>query len=79
MAREPYFFRMHGCKICLSVCPFNAKGVFKDKFKPMAEDIRKAVDADGMMRMISERTGLDYETISYNPEDEGGSIPEDVS
>jgi Pyruvate/2-oxoacid:ferredoxin oxidoreductase delta subunit len=70
-ACEPYFFRMHGCKICLSVCPYNAKGIFKDKFKPMAKDIREAGDAKGMMKMISERTGIDYEALEYNPEDEG--------
>ena len=70
-ACEPYFFRMHGCKICLSVCPYNAKSIFKDKFKSMAKDIRKAGDAKGMMKLISERTGIDYEAIEYNPEDEG--------
>ncbi len=70
-ACEPYFFRMHGCKICLSVCPYNARGMFKDKFKPMAKDIREAGDAKGMMKMISERTGIDYESLAYNPEDEG--------
>jgi len=70
-ACEPYFFRMHGCKICLSVCPYNAKSIFKDQFKTMAKDIRKAGDAEGMMKLISERTGIDYEAMEYNPEDEG--------
>jgi epoxyqueuosine reductase len=70
-ACEPYFFRMHGCKICLSVCPYNAKGKFKAEFKSMAKDIREAGDAKGMMKLISERTGIDYEALEYNPEDEG--------
>ena len=62
---------MHGCKICLSVCPFNAKSVFKDQFKPMAEDIRKAGDAKGMMRLIAERTGIDYEALEFDAKKEG--------
>ena len=71
LACEPYFFRMHGCKICLSVCPFNAKGIFKDKFAPMAKDIRDAGDAEGMMKLIAERTGIDYEALEFDPEKEG--------
>ena len=70
-ACEPYFFRMHGCKICLSVCPFNAKSVFKDQFKPMAKDIQKAGDAKGMMKLIAERTGIDYEALEFDAEKEG--------
>jgi len=70
-ACEPYFFKMHGCKICLSVCPLNGKGISKEKFKPMAEDIRNARDAKGMMKLISERTGIDYETLSFDPTKEG--------
>ena len=70
-ACEPYFFRMHGCKICLSVCPFNAKSVFKDQFKPMAKDIRKAGDAKGMMRLIAERTGINYEALEFDAKKEG--------
>ena len=68
---EPYFFRMHGCKICLSVCPLNAKGMSKEKFKPMAKVIRETGDAKGMLALIKERTGIDYEAMEYNPEDEG--------
>jgi len=70
-ACEPYFFRMHGCKICLSVCPLNAKGIFKDKFAPMAKDIRDAGDAKGMMKLIAERTGIDYEALEFDPVKEG--------
>ena len=68
---EPYFFRMHGCKICLSVCPLNAKGMSKEEFKPMAKVIRETGDAKGMLALIKERTGIDYEAMEYNPEDEG--------
>ena len=47
-------------------------------------DISDAVPAkrrrrEAMLRMISERTGIDDEAISYNPEEEGGGIPEDES
>lgn len=70
-ACEPYFFRMHGCKICLSVCPYNARSVFKDQFKPMAADIREAKDAKGMMKLIAERTGIDYEQLAYDPKAHG--------
>jgi hypothetical protein len=44
---------------------------FKDNFKPMAKDIREVGDAQGMMKMISERTGIEYEALEYNPEDQG--------
>ena len=37
----------------------------------MTKDIREAGDAKGMMKMISERTGIDYEALEYNPENEG--------
>ncbi|MDA0239914.1 MAG: 4Fe-4S dicluster domain-containing protein, partial [Proteobacteria bacterium] len=70
-ACEPYFFRMHGCKICLSVCPYNARSAFKEQFKPMARDIRDAKDAKGMMKLIAERTGIDYELLDYDPAAEG--------
>ena len=36
----------------------------------MAKDIREIGDAQGMMKMICERTGIDYEALKYNPEDE---------
>jgi len=28
-ACEPYFHKLYGCKICLMVCPLNARGVFR--------------------------------------------------
>ncbi|MFP6710821.1 MAG: hypothetical protein VB913_03890 [Rhodospirillales bacterium] len=37
----------------------------------MAKDIREVGDAQGMMKMISERTGIEYEAPEYNPEDQG--------
>ena len=36
----------------------------------MAKDIREVGDAQGMMKMITDRTGIDYEALEYNPEDE---------
>lgn len=41
------------------VCPFNAKGLFRDRFKPMAKDLVAAKDAKGLLRLIGERNGED--------------------
>lgn len=56
-ACEPYFHRLYGCKLCLMVCPMNAKGLFKDRFKPIAKDLIAAKDAKGLLRIIGERNG----------------------
>ena len=37
----------------------------------MAEDIRKAGDAKSMMRLIAERTGIDYEALEFDAKKEG--------
>lgn len=58
-ACEPYFHRLYGCKLCLMVCPFNAKGLFRDRFKPMAKNLVAAKDAKGLLRLIGERNGED--------------------
>ena len=47
------------------------RSVFKDQFKPMAADIREARDAEGMMKLIAERTGIDYEQLEYDPKAHG--------
>ncbi len=62
-ACEPYFYGLYGCKICLMVCPFNARGNLKEAFKPVAVDIRKAKDAKGLMAMIQERSNLSIDHI----------------
>lgn len=67
---EPYFYKMYGCKICLMVCPFNARGILKEQFKPTAEDIRQAKDAEGLLKLIEERTDLQYEDFDYSLENE---------
>lgn len=59
-ACEPYFFGLHGCKICLSVCPLNARGALRDKFKLIADDIRDAENAAGMLDLLSQRSGIDF-------------------
>ena len=73
-ACEPWFFRLMGCKICLMVCPLNAKSVFKDRFSGVARDIREAKDADGLVRLISARSGIDFAHVEVPfeplPEDE---------
>jgi len=62
-ACQPYFYGLYGCKFCLMVCPFNAKGSLKEAFKPVAADIRKAKDAKGLMAMIQERSNLSIDHI----------------
>jgi len=62
-ACQPWFNKMHGCKICLMVCPLNARGHFKEAFKPVAADIRAAKNAPGLVRLIEERTGQDYTNL----------------
>lgn len=62
-ACEPWFFRLHGCKLCLMVCPFNARGALKEQFKPVARDIREAGDATGLIELIEKRTGVRYSEV----------------
>lgn len=62
-ACDPWFRRMHGCKICLAVCPLNTKGKFKQAYKKVAKDINTTKDAQGLLKMIKERTGIDYEAV----------------
>lgn len=62
-ACEPYFYGLYGCKICLMVCPFNARGNLKKAFAPVAADIREAKDGEGLMKMIRERSDHDIPDI----------------
>jgi Pyruvate/2-oxoacid:ferredoxin oxidoreductase delta subunit len=73
-ACHPHFLRLYGCKVCLSVCPMNARGVLKSQFKAVARDIREAKDAPGMLSLLAERGDLkldefDHEAEALTPED----------
>jgi len=68
-ACRPWFYELYGCKLCLTVCPFNARGLGKDTFKVVADDIREAKDAKGMIALISERSGETFEV----PDSDAGS------
>lgn len=57
-ACHPHFLRLYGCKICLSVCPMNARGDKKADYKDVAKDIREAKDAPGMLALINSRGDL---------------------
>ena len=60
-ACEPWFHKLYGCKICLMVCPLNSRGVFGEDFKRASRVLVDAKDADGMLRLIEERTDMRYE------------------
>lgn len=60
-ACEPYFHRLYGCKICLMVCPLNARGVFRNRYKELSKDLVRARDAKGILTLIEERTDLRYQ------------------
>ena len=71
---HPHFLRMYGCKICLSVCPMNARAGQKEAYKAVAKDIREAKDAAGMLKLISERGDLKLDEFD---EAAGKLTPED--
>ncbi len=60
---EPWFHKLYGCKICLMVCPYNARGNFREQYKPIAKDIRDAKTAEGLLKLIESRTEFSYEEI----------------
>ena len=60
-ACEPWFHKLYGCKICLMVCPLNSRGVFGEEFKRASRVLVDAKDAEGMLRLIEERTDMRYE------------------
>ena len=63
-ACQPYFYQLYGCKMCLMVCPFNGRGMLKERFKPMARTIREAQDAGGMLRVIQDQNNLDFDEFA---------------
>jgi epoxyqueuosine reductase QueG len=69
-ACEPYFHKLYGCKICLMVCPLNARGMFRDAYKQLSRDLVKAKDADGMLALIDQRTELKYGEFEAALDDE---------
>ena len=75
-ACEPFFYELYGCKICLMVCPYNARGPLGAGFKPVAADIREAKDADGLMRIIRKRSKLPLDRaagMGLDPDGDGDS------
>ena len=71
-ACEPYFHRLYGCKICLMVCPLNAKGKFGAEFKKASKVLVQTRDAKGMLALIEERTDMHYEDFIM-PDTNGNS------
>tara|TARA_R110002096_G_scaffold426421_1_gene636183 strand:- start:75978 stop:77018 length:1041 start_codon:yes stop_codon:yes gene_type:complete len=73
---QPYFSRLYGCKICLSVCPLTARAPdLRTNYKEMSKSIKQAGDAAGMMKMIDEKDSLNlqgFDAIDYDPSDFGG-------
>ena len=71
-ACEPYFHMLYGCKICLMVCPLNARGTLRSQFKEVSKDIVAAKDAKGMLALIEQRTDMHYEDFDYSANEETG-------
>lgn len=73
---QPYFSRLYGCKICLSVCPLTARAPdLRASYKEMSKSVKKAKNAEGMLKMIDDRDGLnteEFNAINYDPYDFGG-------
>ena len=55
-ACEPYFLQLWGCKICLMVCPFNGRSIFKDSYKELGKDIAKTKNAEGILNLFAGRS-----------------------
>ena len=70
----PWFYKMYGCKICLMVCPLNARGRLKAEFQKVAADIRQVKDAKGMVRLIEQRTGEEYTNLDGDGGDGDGEV-----
>ena len=66
-ACEPFFHKLFGCKLCLMVCPINARGQFRGRYKELSRDLVKAKDAAGLLDMIAGRTDLRQEDFSGAP------------
>ena len=69
-ACEPYFHQLYGCKICLMVCPLNARGPLRSQYKELSWDIVAAKDAKGMLALIEQRTDMHYEDFDYSANEE---------
>ena len=63
-ACEPYFHKLYGCKICLMVCPVNARTEHRGRYKGLSRDLVKAKDGSGLLAMIAERTDLRQEEFT---------------
>lgn len=74
-ACEPHFHKLYGCKICLMVCPLNARGALRAQFKTLSRDLVAARDAEGLLALIEQRTDMRYDDFDYAEnqagEDEG--------
>jgi Pyruvate/2-oxoacid:ferredoxin oxidoreductase delta subunit len=68
-ACEPWFHKLYGCKICLMVCPLNARSIFGADFKRAAKILVRTRDAKGMLRLIEERTDMHYEEFQSGPDE----------
>ncbi len=62
-ACEPYFLQLWGCKICLTVRPYNGRGIFKESYKAPGRDIAKTKNAAGIMNLFASITA----EASQNP------------
>jgi epoxyqueuosine reductase len=63
-ACRPLFQHLWGCKICLMVCPFNGRGVFKEQYRVVAKDIAVAKEKHGYLKILAKRTpGADTNKI----------------
>jgi len=73
---QPYFSRLYGCKVCLSVCPLTARAPdLRDNYKEMSKSIKQAKNAQGMLKIIDKKTPLnlnEFDKIPYDPDDFGG-------
>lgn len=64
-ACEPYFYKLHGCKICLMVCPFNNQGAQREQYSPVIKDIVAAKDAAGILDLIRRRTQTESTDVDF--------------
>lgn len=62
-ACEPYFLQLWGCKICLMVCPYNGRGLFKESYKGPGRDIARTKNSDGLLGLFASRSA----EASQNP------------
>ncbi len=73
---QPYFSRLYGCKICLSVCPLTARSPdLRTQYKEMAKVVKTTENAEGMLTEIDNKDGLNtagFDEIPYDPNDFGG-------